>query len=285
MFNEPVDEERRMNKSLLLTLAAGFLSAAAHATGYLETPRPRSFQSGIGVVSGWHCTAKSIQVRIDDSLPLEAGTRTERKDTIAVCGHSDTGFSLLVNFNALDPAVPHRLVAYADGLEFARVDEFHARNLGAEFLTGRQSLVPVLNFPSVGERTWLTWSEEAQNFSIAGREPAAPLSGVYYGAEFVVDFPSCSSAPSQTSRKAQFTVAVAGDRLTLESLLDDGTRCTLSAVGRLESDGYFWTLADETTASSCTFYRGDFRLRVNGERLAGNDTDGVCRMHRVVGAK
>lgn len=274
-----------MPRTISSLLALALLSAtAAHATGYLETPQPRSFQSGIGVVSGWHCSAESILIRIDDGAPLRAGNRTERNDTVPVCGRADTGFSLLVNFNSLDPARPHRIVAYADGLEFARVDEFHARNLGAEFLTGRQAMTTLPNFPNVGETTSLTWSEEAQNFAIAGRGSASPLSGVYWGAEFVEEL-ACSSNPAQAPYPAKFTVAVADGRLTLESLRQDGTRCTLSAPGKLEPDGYFRTIVDETVASSCTFYRGDFRLAVNGERLQGRDTDGVCRAHRAVGAK
>ena len=275
-----------MFRTISFFLASLCLSVApAHATGYLETPQPRSFQSGIGVVSGWHCTATTIQVRIDDAAPLSAGTRTQRNDTVPVCGHADTGFSLLVNFNSLDPARPHRIVVYADGLEFARVDEFHARNLGADFLTGRQSMTQLLNFPNVGERIHLGWSEEAQNFSIAGRDAAPSLSGVYYGAEFVDQFAACSTAPAQAPRKAQFSVAIAEGRLTLASLLDDGTRCTLSAPGRLEPDGYFRTFVDETLSSSCVFYSGGFRLAVNGERLEGRSVDGVCQNHRAVGAK
>ena len=69
--------------------------------GYVENPGPASFQSGIGVLSGWVCTAEMVEIEIAD-LPLQvAGYGTERLDTAGVCGDTDNGFGLLFNWNRL----------------------------------------------------------------------------------------------------------------------------------------------------------------------------------------
>ena len=271
-----------MTRSLPIALAGLFLSAAAHATGNLETPQRRSSQSGIGVISGWHCTAERIQILIDDFPPMNAGTRTERNDTIPVCGHADTGFSLLLNFNLLDPAKPHRIVALADGIEFARVDEFRTRNLGGDYLTGLSSRVQVLNFPNAGDMTELVWSEETQNFSIDYKGQAPPLSGVYYGAE--TDPDSCSVTPPPKIRKAQFNVTVDAGRMEIETLREDGTRCTVSMAGTLHPDGYFRGGLDESVTSSCSEYY-PYIFAVNGERLKAIYPFYSCTSGRLVGAK
>ena len=50
-------------------------------TGYLENPGVNSFQSGIGVLSGWVCAAETVEIEIGD-LPVQvAGYGTERLDT------------------------------------------------------------------------------------------------------------------------------------------------------------------------------------------------------------
>lgn len=271
-----------MYRALPMVLAGLLFSLAARATGYIETPQPGSNQSGIGVVSGWHCTAERIQVLIDDYPPLNAGARTERNDTIAVCGRADTGYSLLFNFNLLDPTRRHRIVALADGVEFARV-EFTTRNLGADYLTGRSAAARVLNFPNVGESTALVWSEDNQNFLISHKGEVPPLSGVYFGAD-LVPWWICAGPRPPTSLKTQFDVTVDAGRLTLEASRENGTRCTVSASGKLDPDGYFRTYEDGTRVSSCIEYN-PMQFAVNGERLTGTTVDGVCFRREAVGAK
>ena len=53
------------------------MAPAAAATSNLENPQPASRQSGIGVVSGWHCTASKIEIEVDGGTRYQAGTRTE----------------------------------------------------------------------------------------------------------------------------------------------------------------------------------------------------------------
>ena len=67
--------------------------------GILENPGPSSFQSGLGVISGWRCEAKTVEIIIDEMAPQRAAYGTERLDTAEVCGDTDNGFGLLVNWN------------------------------------------------------------------------------------------------------------------------------------------------------------------------------------------
>ena len=54
--------------------------------GYLENPGVDSFQSGIGVLSGWVCGAEEVEIAIGDFPPQSAAYGTERLDTESVCG-------------------------------------------------------------------------------------------------------------------------------------------------------------------------------------------------------
>ena len=86
--------------------------------GYLENPGADSFQSGVGVLSGWVCDAEEVTISIGD-LPVQvAAYGTERVDTASVCGDTDNGFGLLFNWNLLGDG-EHVVVAYVDGLNSA----------------------------------------------------------------------------------------------------------------------------------------------------------------------
>ena len=71
--------------------------------GYLENPGPASFQSGLGVISGWVCAADTVEIELN-GVPHEAAYGTERADTQGACGDSDNGFGLLFNWNLLGTA-------------------------------------------------------------------------------------------------------------------------------------------------------------------------------------
>ncbi len=130
----------------------------------LENPRAGSFQSGVGVISGWACHAHEIVIELD-GMPLQAGYGTTREDTRGVCGDANNGFSLLWNWNNLGPG-PHTVRALLDGVEFAattvrvttlREDPF-PRDLSGTF--------PIPDFPRPGENKRLRWEESLQNFVI-----------------------------------------------------------------------------------------------------------------------
>ncbi|MCE2488206.1 MAG: hypothetical protein J4F42_22050, partial [Desulfurellaceae bacterium] len=97
----------------------------------LENPAVGSFQSGIGIISGWACEAQEIVIELAGT-PVPAAYGTPRGDTQGECGDSNNGFSLLVNWNNLGPG-EHPVRALVDGVEFARTT-VRVTTLGSDFL-------------------------------------------------------------------------------------------------------------------------------------------------------
>ena len=132
--------------------------------GALENPEPASFQSGLGLVSGWVCEAERVELEINGGMRLAAAYGTDRADTEGVCADTDNGFGLVFNWNLLGDGV-HTVRALADGVEFGRAT-FTVTTLGGEFLEGIQGEAVVPDFPSTGETVRLVWQESSQNFVI-----------------------------------------------------------------------------------------------------------------------
>ena len=161
--------------------------------GYLENPGPESFQSGVGVLSGWVCDAEEIEIEIGDLTTQVAAYGTERLDTVDSCGDTNNGFGLLYNWNHLDDG-EHTVLARVNGVELGRatVDGVElgratvtVTTLGAEFLEDVAGECTVENFPMDGETVRLVWQQTNQNFMIAGEsvprgENRAGLAGVGY---------------------------------------------------------------------------------------------------------
>ena len=151
--------------------------------GILENPGPGSFQSGIGLFSGWVCDASQIEIEILptgndktcldrtrlDRTRLQAAYGTIRSDTAGVCGDTDNGFGLLFNWNLLGDG-PHTVCAFADGIEFDSAT-FTVTTLGTEFLTGVRKTERLEDFPTRGETVTLEWQESMQNFVITDYQP------------------------------------------------------------------------------------------------------------------
>ena len=134
----------------------------------LENPQPASFQSGIGIISGWACHAHEIVIELA-GIPVPAAYGTPRGDTQSVCGDSNNGFSLLVNWNNLGPG-EHEIRALVDGVEFARTT-VRVTTLGVDFLKDVSRTVVVPDFPYPGDTTTLRWEESRQNFLITDGQP------------------------------------------------------------------------------------------------------------------
>ena len=132
-------------------------------TGILENPQPDSFQSGVGLISGWQCSAMQIDIEID-GVVFAAAYGTNRADTEAVCGDTNNGFGLLVNWN-LFGAGQHEIRALADGVAFAQVT-VTVTTFGVEFFTALKGQFDLPNFPSMGTLTTIEWQEPLQNFAI-----------------------------------------------------------------------------------------------------------------------
>ena len=130
-------------------------------SGLLENPFSGSFQSGVGLFSGWVCDASQVEIEIDGdpTLTFMAGYGTNRIDTTGVCGDSNNGFGLLFNWNLLGDGT-HTVRALADGVEFDRAT-FTVTTLGKEFVREAEGMC------------------EVQDFSDAGRDGDATLAGVH----------------------------------------------------------------------------------------------------------
>ena len=134
----------------------------------LENPSAGSSQSGISIISGWACEAHEIVIELAGT-PVPAAYGTPRGDTQSVCGDSNNGFSLLVNWNEFG-AGEHVVRALADGVEFARTT-VRVTTLGVKFLEDVQRTVFVPDFPYPGDTTPLRWEESRQNFLITDGQP------------------------------------------------------------------------------------------------------------------
>ena len=141
-------------------------------TGYLENPGPNSFQSGIGVISGWVCDAEEVEIEIEtENGEVErqvAAYGTERLDTLGGCGDVDNGFGLLFNWNRLGDG-EHEVVAFVDGVELGRAT-VRVTTVGEgaeeEFLRGAEGECVVDDFPRLGQNVLLEWQQNSQNFVI-----------------------------------------------------------------------------------------------------------------------
>lgn len=205
-------------------------SAVAAARGVIETPSYGSTQTGVALISGWSCTGRKIQLRIDDGPPQTAGAHTSREDTRAVCGRADTGFALLINFNLLPPG-RHRVAAYADGVEFA-LQDFETILVARPLLSPR---FPLLNTPRVGLATIVAWDFELRNFRVDAVTDAPPIAGDYYGATTLG--PEC--AIPVRAQHATFTVTYDQGLTGVTIRYPDGKTIAFPpAPAALQEDGF-----------------------------------------------
>jgi hypothetical protein len=133
----------------------------------LENPQPGSFQSGIGLISGWSCTGPSIAISVDGGAKIAVPYGSSRLDTAGTCGASNTnsGYGLLVNFNVFGSGT-HSAQLFINDVAAGSPVSFTVTVPSGQFLTGANATVTVPNFPSAGRTTTLNWSEAQQNFVI-----------------------------------------------------------------------------------------------------------------------
>ena len=138
-------------------------------SGYLENPGADSFQSGIGVISGWVCEAETVEIEIEteqgEVQRQPAAYGTERVDTEEACGDTANGFGLLFNWNLLGDG-EHEVVALVDGIELDRAT-VTVTTLGKEFLREGTGTCTVEDFPTRDKTVTLAWQQTQQNFVIA----------------------------------------------------------------------------------------------------------------------
>lgn len=143
--------------------------------GTLENPAPDSYQSGIGVISGWLCEPGQVEITITDpqdgwTTTQKAAHGTSRADTASVCGDIDNGFGMTFNWNILGDG-EYEVTVTADGVEFGRAS-ITVTTLGQEFMYGAGGQDYMLyGFSRHGFTIAIEWSESLQNFVIVGMDP------------------------------------------------------------------------------------------------------------------
>ena len=148
----------------------------AAVVGFLENPRNNSSQSGVGMVTGWVCEAETVEVEIDGNPQTYlAAYGTERSDTAyapdgtEICGDTDNGFGLLLNWNRFGDG-EHTVVAFVDGVELGRAT-ITVTTLGEEFPKGLDGEYTLDGFPDSESSVVIRWEESLQNFVIVERNP------------------------------------------------------------------------------------------------------------------
>jgi hypothetical protein len=150
------------------------IARAAPVSAALEIPQPGSYQSGIGLVSGWSCKGPGISISIDGQAPMSVPYGSARADVASTCsGIVNTGFGLLINFNSLG-AGTHMAQLYVNGSPSGLPAEFTVTAPAGEFVSGVSKDVAVADFPATGESVLLRWQQAQQNFAIAGTQDVAP---------------------------------------------------------------------------------------------------------------
>jgi hypothetical protein len=212
-----------MKTSIFSILVLLLLSSSTFAQGVLEIPQLNSIQNGIGVLSGWKCMATQLTAIFDDGAPLPVLHGSPREDTRSVCGRSDTGFALLLNWNLLGDG-RHIVHVFDDGVEFATAT-FTVTTPGVEFLHNGVASVTIPNFPRTGEKTTLQWQESSQSFVMAAKS-SVDVRNVegrydYHG---VVTTNTCMFAPLDQEVRATFRLSQEGSALRATSGIEGGVQ-------------------------------------------------------------
>ena len=159
--------------------AAMATATAAAEQGVLENPATGSFYSGIGVISGWKCTATGpLTVRFNDGDPLPLAYGNVRADVrnAGACPSAQVGFVSIMNWAELGDGT-HTAVVYDNGVEFAR-STFTVATTGEPYVTGAEGECRVPDFPASGESAWFAWNQSTQHLEMVnhhsgGGGPAA----------------------------------------------------------------------------------------------------------------
>jgi hypothetical protein len=150
------------------------ISSPAFSQGAMENPAPNSTESGIGIISGWHCSASKVEAFIDGKSIGFGYVGSERGDVTSICGKSNAGYSLLVNFNNFSQG-SHNVKMFADGVKFGEANFNTVKSGGVDFLQNTSKQVIVADFPKSGSTATLNWSQSKQSFTVTSiTNQAAP---------------------------------------------------------------------------------------------------------------
>lgn len=275
----------------LIAVAGWLLPAFAIAAGALENPQPGGRESGIGIVSGWHCSASRIVIEVDGATTYQAAYGTARADTQATCGKSDTGFALLLNWNTLG-AGPHVVRALADGVEFGRATATVVP-VGAEFWTGKSGTMRLDNFPVPGTGVIAEWQPSKQNFVIRDWLQTVPsMNGAWFG-PVLEQWSGCNDPAYNGNHGANATWSVAmfdGVNLSINGTIQTAPSFTCGYSGTHTLNGSQHAAAGTFTCSNGkqgAWHTTDFQVTERGLSLTGEGNwtqQGVaCQMKFLLG--
>lgn len=149
------------------------IPALVYAQGYIENPGHMSYESGVGIISGFHCTADKVKIIVDDREVGLAYVGTNRADAKSLCGKEEVGFAYLINFNSLSPG-EHKIKLLHNDVMFATATFFTKRSGGQEFAKGLKRRFRIDGFPSRAQGAEIVWVESKQNFVISKIESIIP---------------------------------------------------------------------------------------------------------------
>ncbi|MCB1887166.1 MAG: RICIN domain-containing protein [Rhodocyclaceae bacterium] len=139
---------------------------AVQAQSFLENPAKNALVSGIGLVSGWKCTAGTLTFTVDGGAanPISYGTPRSDVQDAGACAGLNVGFGALLNWGLLSDGL-HTIRVFDDGVEFASA-EFIVTTFGTDFLSGASGIYKLANFPAAGLDTLVRWDQATQNFQL-----------------------------------------------------------------------------------------------------------------------
>lgn len=239
-----------MKLSVLSIFLLLILPVRTFAQSNLEIPQINSVQNGIGVLMGWKCKQTRITATFDNSEQIPVVSGVLRGDTFSVCGHSNTGFSFLMNWNLLGDG-RHTVRVFDDGVEFANA-AFTVVTPGVAYLRQGAARVTIPDFPRTGEQTTLQWQDSTQSFVMVAKSAASvrDVEGKY---EYrgTVSTNTCSFAPPAQQLQATFRLSQEGSALRATSGVEGGTILS----GEIEPGQEFSLFSQPATtipSGSCT---------------------------------
>ena len=156
--------------TVVVCLSVTSAVAWAQDRGVIESPS--ATVSGIGFISGWKCNSNAIELWLTGAdregvLTLHPAQHMSRSDTAGVClGEEDNGWIIQVNWNEL---IGYDTVVARDNGEAFASRRFTIGHTGLPFVQDKAGTeVEVVDFPSPGKATTLTWSTATQHFEVHG---------------------------------------------------------------------------------------------------------------------
>lgn len=212
-----------------------------------ESPLSDSFESGYSsLIRGWACEASTVTATLDgESLNIPYGS--ERPDTEEICGDSNNGYALAINWNDYGDG-DHQIALAIDGLDVVTRSFRIATPGGQGTVSGVQSRHDLSDFPNSGDTLTLQWSEPHQNYRIVRYIPNSDqwlgdgddqleLTGTTDTTTRYLDFggrdtftlsPDLAGPIKVVDRQATTVILPEGLRINAAAFLADGLRFTIN---------------------------------------------------------